>query len=215
MPEAHRREQAGGLVSGELLEEASLGQFALQQDRVGEFGRQRRGGSLGSAPAREEGQGAPACRLEQESQLLVQRLLGALAAPVGEVPCHVEQRVGAVVEGAADVELLARKALEPDALDEVRRDGRAGQDGRDLAPEHAGERRPDVDGGEAESDVAPCAVDPGHLAIGADDQAVQVLRQVRGRLQRPGLAARAVGVGVAPRTAAVVGQERTLRAAPA
>ena len=194
---------------GELLEQASLGQVALQQQRVGDLGGERLGGRLGGPPAGEEGERASARRLEQLRQLLVQRLLRALGAPVGQVPGHVEQRVGAVVEGAAHVELLGREGLEADALDDARRDGRAGQHRRHLAPEHRRQRRPDVDGGEAQPHVAPRPVDPGHLAVVPRLETVQVVGEVGGRLQRAGLAARPVGIG-----RLALAQEAALRPAP-
>ena len=41
LPEAERGEEARGLVPGELLEQPALGEVALEQERVGELGRQR------------------------------------------------------------------------------------------------------------------------------------------------------------------------------
>ena len=84
-----------------------------------------------------------------------------------------------------------------------------GQHRGDRAPEHPRQRGSDVNRGQPQPDVAPGAIDPGHLGVGARHQAVQVLGQVRRGLQGAGLAARPVGVG----RAGVVGEERALRAA--
>ena len=81
-----------------------------------------------------------------------------------------------------------------------------GEHGRHLAPEHPREGGADVNGGEAEPDIAPGPVDPGHLAVGARHHSVQVLCQVRRGLQRAGLATGTVGVG----RVAVVGEEAAL-----
>ena len=99
------------------------------------------------------------------------------------------------------------KAWSPTALDDARWNGRAGEHRRDLAPEHGSEHGTDVDGGEAEPDVAPRAVDPGDLAFAARLEPVEILGEVHRGLQGPRLAAGAVGVGRGP---LVLGEERSL-----
>ena len=131
---------------------------------------------LRSPACREQGQGPSAGRLQQLGQLLVQRLLRSRrGGRAGGGP----RRAGraAVVEGAPDVELFVGERSEPDPFDDPGRDGGAGQDRCDLAPEHGGEHGTDVNGGEAQPDVASRPVDPGDLAVTAGLEPVQVLRQ--------------------------------------
>ena len=76
LPEAEGGEEARGLVGGELLEEAALGQLPLQEQGVGQIGGQRSRRLLGGPAAGEQGQGAPAGGRDQQGQLLVEGRLG-------------------------------------------------------------------------------------------------------------------------------------------
>ena len=87
-----------------------MGSSPCTSSGVGEIGRQGRRRRLGRPAAGEQGQRAAAGRGDQRVELVVQRRLGLGAAAVGQVAGHVEQGVGAVVEGAADVELVGREA---------------------------------------------------------------------------------------------------------
>ena len=74
LPEAHGGEEARGLVGGELLEQASLGQVALREDRDVESELEGRGGLVEHAEAREQGERAAPGRLDQVAELVGERL---------------------------------------------------------------------------------------------------------------------------------------------
>ena len=137
----------------------------------------------------------------------MQRLLGSRRPAVGEVAGDVEQCVGAVVERAPHVELLGLEPSQPDALDQARRNGRARHHRRHVIPQQGGQRRADVDGGEAQARAAPRAVDPGHLALAPGPEPMEILGEMGRGGDGSGRAAGAVEVETAVRRP----EERALR----
>ena len=86
-----------------------MGSSPCKSTVYGRSGAERSRRLLGGPAAGEQGQGAPAGGLDQEGQLLVEGGLGLRGPAVGQVARHVEEGMGAVVEGAAHVELAGAR----------------------------------------------------------------------------------------------------------
>ena len=183
---------------------AGLGRSSWVRMVNGQAGPERGGGLVHGPPAREQGQRAPAGRVDQRLQLVVHAGPVAGLAGIGEVGGAVQEGVGLVVERAADVEHVGALGRQPDPLGQVQRDGGGGEDGRAPGPHALASTGPTSSGATASRGWRRRP--PTHATCPrAGERGVEVLGQRDGRLL--GADSALVGVGHVGRDGPQRGQQ--------
>ena len=181
-PIVANRHAAGSV--GEPGEQRRLAELALDEEREAEASPERVGCPVHRAEAREQRERPALGGFDEAGELLVDRLLGVVAAPVRQVRRTVQKGVLVESERAADVEDVELVRRGAEVHRQPRRDRRAREDDRLAGEQPLGEERRDLDRRDPQRWARPL-VDPGDVVVVGGGEPVDVGPQPTGGEHRP------------------------------